>query len=232
MKLTIIVPCFNEEKTIKTVIEKVLSLKVNKIQVIVVDDCSSDNSYEIINSIKNENLLILQNQKNLGKGAAINTAKKYVDGDIVAIQDADLEYDPNDLMKLIEPIINLETQVVYGSRVLGKKYFENIQNFSHWFRILGNIFLTKLSNLINNQNLTDAHTCYKVFNSKIFNKIILEEKNFNFCPEVTTKISKLKIKIIEKPVSYNGRKYSEGKKIKSIDGLKAIITLIKYRFFK
>mgnify|MGYP001247918704 FL=1 len=232
MKLTIIVPCFNEEKTIKTVIEKVLSLKVNKIQVIVVDDCSSDNSYEIINSIKNKNFLILQNQKNLGKGAAINTAKKYVDGDIVAIQDADLEYDPNDLMKLIEPIINLETQVVYGSRVLGKKYFENIQNFSHWFRILGNIFLTKLSNLINNQNLTDAHTCYKVFNSKIFNKIILKEKNFNFCPEVTTKISKLKIKIIEKPVSYNGRKYSEGKKIKSIDGLKAIITLIKYRFFK
>ena len=143
-----------------------------------------------------------------------------------------LEYDPNDLPKLMEPIINSETQVVYGSRVLGKKYFENIQNFSHWFRIIGNIFLTKLSNLINKQSLTDAHTCYKVFNRNIFSKINLEEKNFNFCPEVTTKISKLKIKIIEKPISYTGRRYSEGKKIKSSDGLRAIITLIKYRFLK
>ena len=232
MKLTIIIPCYNEEKTIKQLINKILALHSIKKQIIVIDDCSTDNSFNIINSFKSKDLLILKNEKNLGKGGSINVAKEYIEGDIVAIQDADLEYDPNDLPKLMEPIINSETQVVYGSRVLGKKYFENIQNFSHWFRIIGNIFLTKLSNLINKQSLTDAHTCYKVFNRKIFSKINLEEKNFNFCPEVTTKISKLKIKIIEKPISYTGRRYSEGKKIKSSDGLRAIITLIKYRFLK
>ena len=232
MKLTIIIPCYNEEKTIKQLINKILALHSIKKQIIVVDDCSTDNSFNIINSFKSKDLLILKNEKNLGKGGSINVAKEYIEGDIVAIQDADLEYDPNDLPKLMEPIINSETQVVYGSRVLGKKYFENIQNFSHWFRIIGNIFLTKLSNLINKQSLTDAHTCYKVFNRKIFSKINLEEKNFNFCPEVTTKISKLNIKIIEKPISYTGRRYSEGKKIKSSDGLRAIITLIKYRFLK
>ncbi len=232
MKLTIIIPCYNEEKTIKQLINKILALHSIKKQIIVVDDCSTDNSFNIINSFKSKDLLILKNEKNLGKGGSINVAKEFIEGDIVAIQDADLEYDPNDLPKLMEPIINSETQVVYGSRVLGKKYFENIQNFSHWFRIIGNIFLTKLSNLINKQSLTDAHTCYKVFNRKIFSKINLEEKNFNFCPEVTTKISKLNIKIIEKPISYTGRKYSEGKKIKSSDGLRAIITLIKYRFLK
>ena len=232
MKLTIIIPCYNEEKTIKQLINKILALHSIKKQIIVVDDCSTDNSFNIINSFKSKDLLILKNEKNLGKGGSINVAKEFIEGDIVAIQDADLEYDPNDLPKLMEPIINSETQVVYGSRVLGKKYFENIQNFSHWFRIIGNIFLTKLSNLINKQSLTDAHTCYKVFNRKIFSKINLEEKNFNFCPEVTTKISKLKIKIIEKTISYTGRRYSEGKKIKSSDGLRAIITLIKYRFLK
>tara|TARA_B100000123_G_scaffold264472_1_gene234546 strand:+ start:723 stop:1421 length:699 start_codon:yes stop_codon:yes gene_type:complete len=232
MKLTIIIPCYNEEKTIKQLINKILALHSIKKQIIVVDDCSTDNSFNIINSFKSKDLLILKNEKNLGKGGSINVAKEFIEGDIVAIQDADLEYDPNDLPKLMEPIINSETQVVYGSRVLGKKYFENIQNFSHWFRIIGNIFLTKLSNLINKQSLTDAHTCYKVFNRKIFSKINLEEKNFNFCPEVTTKISKLNIKIIEKPISYTGRRYSEGKKIKSSDGLRAIITLIKYRFLK
>ena len=197
MKLTIIIPCYNEEKTIKQLINKILALHSIKKQIIVVDDCSTDNSFNIINSFKSKDLLILKNEKNLGKGGSINVAKEYIEGDIVAIQDADLEYDPNDLPKLMEPIINSETQVVYGSRVLGKKYFENIQNFSHWFRIIGNIFLTKLSNLINKQSLTDAHTCYKVFNRKIFSKINLEEKDFAFCPEVTTKISKLKIKIIK-----------------------------------
>ena len=117
---------------------------------------------------KFDEFLLLKHNINKGKGAAIKTAKNYINGNIVIIQDADLEYEPNDINKLIKPIINGDCLVVYGSRVLNKNYFENIQNFSHWFRILGNVFLTKLSNIINNQNLTDAHTCYKVFDSKVF----------------------------------------------------------------
>ena len=234
IKVSIIIPCYNEEKTIHSLLKKILYIKEFKKQIIIIDDFSTDNSLKKIDEIKNsfDELLIIKHNKNLGKGAAIKSSKKFINGDIVIIQDADLEYDPNDIKSLIKPIINGEFLVVYGSRVLNKNYFENIQNFSHWFRIIGNVFLTKLSNLINNQNLTDAHTCYKVFSSKLFNKIKLEENNFNFCPEITTKISKLKIKIKELPISYNGRDYKEGKKIKSSDGIKAILTLVKYKFFK
>lgn len=122
--------------------------------------------------------------------------------------------------------------IVYGSRVLHKNRLENIENFSHWIRIFANFVLTFLNNIINNQSLTDAHTCYKVFKSKIFKKIILKENDFSFCPEITTKISNLGYKIFEVPISYKGRKYSEGKKIKLKDGLKAIYVLLKYKFFK
>lgn len=232
-KLTVVIPCFNESKTISKIIEKVLSLDTISKQIIVVDDNSSDGSKEIIMDFKNKNKIeAIFHTSNKGKGACVISAKKFINGDIVIIQDGDLEYNPDDIPKLINPIITKEFLVVYGSRVLNKNYFQNIQNFSQpWFRILGNIFLTKLSNLINNQNLTDAHTCYKAFSAKIFNQIKLEEKNFNFCPEITTKISNRKIKIKELPISYNGRDYKEGKKIKSIDGLKAILTLFKYKFF-
>ena len=233
MKLTIIIPCYNEEKTIKIVLEKILKLNYSKKQIIVIDDCSTDNSLNEIEKIKAffEDIVLIKHKKNLGKGAAIKSSKNYINGDIVVIQDADLEYEPEDILKLIKPIINKECSVVYGSRVLNKNYFENIQNFSHWFRILGNVFLTKLSNLINNQKLTDAHTCYKVFSANIFNQINLIENNFNFCPEITTKISNKKIFIKELSINYNGRDDQEGKKIKSIDGIRAIITLIKYKYF-
>ena len=232
MKLTIIIPCYNEEKTIGILLEKILQLENIKKQIIVIDDCSKDNSLNEIEKKKNkfDEFLLLKHNINKGKGAAIKTAKNYINGNIVIIQDADLEYEPNDINKLIKPIINGDCLVVYGSRVLNKNYFENIQNFSHWFRILGNVFLTKLSNIINNQNLTDAHTCYKVFDSKVFKSVVLKEDNFNFCPEITTKISNKKINIKEISISYNGRDYKEGKKIKSIDGIRAITTLIKYKF--
>ena len=234
MKVSIIIPCYNEEKTIQSILKKILNQKEFNKQIIVVDDFSTDSSLIKINEIKNnfDELLVIKHDKNLGKGAAIKSSKKYINGDIVIIQDADLEYDPSDIKTLIQPIINKEYLVVYGSRVLNRNYFENTQNFSHWFRIIGNIFLTKLSNLINNQNLTDAHTCYKVFSAKLFNKISLEENNFNFCPEITTKISNYKIEIKELPINYYGRDYKDGKKIKSLDGIKAILTLIKYKFFK
>ena len=130
---------------------------------------------------------------------------------------------------MIEPITNGQADVVYGSRVLNKNKYQNTKNFTHLFRIWGNVFLTTVSNFINNQNLTDAHTCYKMFRAKIFKNINLREKGFAFCPEVTTKISKKKYKIIEIPISYNGRTYDNGKKITSVDGIIALISLIKYR---
>lgn len=230
--ITIIVPCYNEIKTIGLIIDKINKLHDLNKQIIVVDDFSNDGTREYVKNqlIHKIDRLILHNQ-NLGKGAAIKSAQNYVKGDIVIIQDADLEYFPEDYYDLIDPIINNNYKVVYGSRVLKKKrYFE--KNFTSIYRILANHILTIISNIINNQNLTDAHTCYKVFESSIFKQLILEENDFSFCPEVTTKISRMNIKIYEVPIKYAGRNYSEGKKINFLDGIKAILVLFKYRFFK
>ena len=230
--LSIIIPVYNEKKYITPLLNKLINLKEIKKQIIIVDDGSQDGTSDILknNFIKSKFInKIIFHKKNIGKGAAIKSAQKYVQGDYVAIQDADLEYDPKDLIKIYRYIKENKLNVVYGSRVLNKDKFQNTKNFTHLVRIWGNIFLTKLSNLINNQNLTDAHTCYKVFKKKIFKKINLKEKGFAFCPEVTTKLSKLKYKINEVSISYNGRAYSDGKKITSFDGLIAVYSLIKYR---
>lgn len=229
--LSVIIPCYNEQKTIKEIINKILNLKRLNTEIIVVDDGSFDDSYEEIKDFIYSNKIKYIKKKNEGKGSAIIAAQKIITGSIVIIQDADLEYDPNDYYKLIDPLKNRKYKVVYGSRILGKNIFDNLNNFSHWFRICGNIFLTKFSNLINRQNLTDAHTCYKVFDAEIFKKISLNEKGFCFCPEITTKVSNMGEKIHEVPISYSGRDYKEGKKIKAIDGLKAILSLIKYKYF-
>lgn len=230
--LSIIVPCFNEEKTIKKIIKKILQIKKINKQIIIVNDGSTDNSLKLINTFRSKVDTIINHKFNRGKGSCIRSAKKKIKGDIVLIQDSDLEYNPKDYKKLIDPIIKKKYDVVYGSRVLHKNRLENIDNFSHWVRIYANFILTFLNNIINNQSLTDAHTCYKVFKSKIFKKIILKEDDFSFCPEITTKISNLGYKIFEVPISYNGRKYSEGKKIKLKDGFKAIYVLFKYKFFE
>ena len=229
--LTVIIPAYNESKTIEELLNRVLNIQVNK-QLIVVDDASSDGTQELLLKYKNKIDKLILHKKNLGKGACIKSAQKYVKGNYVGIQDADLEYDPKDLEKIVNLMKKNDFNIVYGSRVLGKNKFENTKNFTHLIRIWGNIFLTIISNLINNQKLTDAHTCYKVIKSDIFKDINLIENRFAFCPEITTKLAKKKYKIKEVPISYNGRTYSDGKKISSIDGLVALYCLLKYRFFK
>ena len=228
--ITVIIPCYNEVKTINTIIDKVYKQKLKK-QIIVVDDFSTDGTREILKKkLKKKINKIIFHNRNYGKGAAINSAKKFIKGNIIIIQDADLEYSPKDFNQLVKPIKDKKYKVVYGSRVLGKnRYFEN--EFSSIFRVFANHILTIISNILNNQNLTDAHTCYKVFDAKIFKKIKLEEKGFSFCPEVTTKVSLLNEKIKEVPISYKGRDYSEGKKINFKDGFIALKTLLKYRFW-
>ena len=210
-ELTIIIPVYNEKKTILKIIDKIKNLKKLSKQIIVVDDYSIDGTREILLKNKNKIDLLLLHKKNQGKGAAIQTAQKHVKGKYVIIQDADLEYNPRDYFKLIKPIKEKKFMVVYGSRVLNKKRY-GAKGFTSKARILGNHILTIFSNILNNQNLTDAHTCYKVFSSKVFNKIILKENGFEFCPEITTKVAKLNLKIEELPISYIGRTYNDGKK--------------------
>ena len=232
MKLSIIIPSYNESGTIKKLLDLIEDVKnINK-EIIIIDDNSDDGSSEIIKNynFKSE-FTYLKHEKNKGKGACIKSAKNLVTGDIVIIQDADLEYNPKEYEKLIQPIINKSTKVVYGSRVLNKKRYST-NNFYSLSRVFFNHILTIISNMINKQNLTDAHTCYKIFTIDTFEKLDLKEDGFSFCPEVTTKLSKLGIDILELPIEYFGRTYKEGKKIKMIDGVKALITLIKYRFYE
>lgn len=229
--VSIVIPIYNEEKTIKKILEKINYVKnINK-EIIIINDGSSDKSYEIIkNECKELYNVLISYKKNKGKGFACRKGIKKAKGDLVIIQDADLEYNPKNYQRLIKPIINNKYKVVYGSRVLtgGRRIRPKTVGFA--VRIFANHFLTFLSNLINRQNLTDAHTCYKVFSSKTIKKINLEENGFNFCPEVTTKISKLSLEIKEVPIDYYGRTVEEGKKIQFIDGLRAIICLFKYKF--
>jgi len=230
IKLSIIIPVYNEIKTIEKLINKIFKLKIKK-QVIVVDDGSSDGTEILLKKYKKKIDELLIHKRNLGKGAAIKSAQKFVKGKYVAIQDADLEYDPKDLLRIVSEMEKKNYKIIYGSRVLNKSMFKNTQNFTHVVRIWGNVFLTKVSNFLNNQNLTDAHTCYKVMNSKIFKKIKLKERGFSFCPEITTKLSLMNLDIKEFSINYSGRTYEEGKKITAFDGLDALFVLIKYRYF-
>ena len=232
MKLSIIIPCYNEKKTILKIISKILKVKINK-EIIIVDDGSIDGTRSIIRSrIKNKCIKKIYHKRNLGKGAAIKSAKKIVTGNIVIIQDADLEYYPSDYYNLIKPILDKKVNVVYGSRLLGKKKYKLKDSFYAYYRVLGNQILTILSNILNGQKLTDAHTCYKVFDAKIFKKINLEEVDFAFCPEITTKLSSINERIIEVPIKYSGRNYKEGKKITFKDGVIALKAIFYYRYIK
>ena len=232
MLVSIIVPAFNEKNNIEQIIDEINN-KVNyEKQIIVIDDNSTDGTVEILKKklISKVNKIIFH-EKNQGKGAAIKSSLPFLKGDIIVIQDADLEYDPNDLNRLIRSIIDGQSNVAYGSRVLGKSRYGN-KNFTSNFRVFGNHILTIFSNILNNQKLTDAHTWYKVFKRDIFDRLDLKENDFAFCPEVTTKVSLLKEKILELPINYSGRSIEEGKKIRLIDAFKALFTIIKYRFKK
>ncbi len=233
MKLTIIIPVFNEKKTINHIVSKVISVKNLKKEIIIVDDHSTDGTREIIRRMNSKYIKKkIFHKRNFGKGGAIKSAQKYIKGDIVIIQDADLEYNPNDYKKLLKPFEKKNIQVVYGSRVLNKKKFLISKGFWVNFRVFANQVLTIYSNLFNNQKLTDAHTCYKLVRSDLFKKIKLIENDFAFCPELTTKISNKKIPIIEIPISYNGRSYKEGKKISLPDAFRAFYVVAKYKIIK
>jgi len=229
LKLSVIIPVYNEEKTIGAVIGSVqkVALKDIKKEIIVVDDFSTDNTRKILLGLMDSNLKIFFHQKNQGKGTAIRTGLKHVTGDIILIQDADLEYDPSEYGKLLRPIIEDNKNVVYGTRLEYIKH--NVKNMNR-LHFIGNIFLTHITNLFYNTRITDMETGYKVFRKGVIDKIKLKAKRFDFEPEITAKILKKGYKICEVPITFKARKFNEGKKITWRDGIKALFYLIKYRF--
>ena len=221
--LSVVIPCFNEAETIETLLRKVLQQNVVG-QVILVDDGSKDASVKIASSVKDSRLQIHQKEKNEGKGSAIKYGFSLVQLPYVVIQDADLEYDPTEYEALLKPLLSGHADVVYGSRFLSSGARRAVY---YWHR-LGNKFLTSLSNMFTNIDLTDMETCYKMMKSEIAKDLQLKEKRFGLEPEITAKLSKLKIRIYEVPISYYGRTYAEGKKITWKDGFSAIRCILRY----
>lgn len=229
MKLSIIIPCYNEENTIKILIEKVLKFDLLEKEIIIVDDCSVDKSREIIKSLAKNSSIIKYFflEKNLGKGSALKKGFDEANGDIILIQDADLEYDPKDYSILIKPFQETDADIVYGSRFLGGEYVR-LHFFWHY---LANKLLTLATNLVTNLNMSDMETGYKVFKKKVINSIKITENSFGVEPEITVKLAKKKFIFYEVPISYRGRSYEEGKKITIKDAFKALYCIFKYRFF-
>jgi glycosyltransferase involved in cell wall biosynthesis len=223
--LSVVIPCYNEKDTIEELLQSVKEAAVGPKQVIVVDDASTDGSaVHLRDNLSHLYDTLLQHPINRGKGAALRTGIAAADQDIVIIQDADLEYDPNQYSKLIEPILSNRADVVYGTRFMGG---EPHRVLYFWHRV-GNGMLTLMSNMFTNLNLTDMETCYKVFRREIIQSITIEEDRFGFEPEITAKLSKLDCRIYEVGISYYGRTYAEGKKIDWRDGLRAVYCIIKY----
>lgn len=229
MKLSVVIPCFNERDTIRSIVDAVRAAPYPDKEIIVVDDCSADGTRDILGTeIAPLVDQILYHEHNQGKGAALRTGIRAATGDIVIIQDADLEYDPQEYPSLVEPILNDRADVVFGSRFMGGRPHRVLY---FWHRV-GNGLLTLLSNMMTNLNLTDMETCYKVFRREIIQSITIEEDRFGFEPEITAKIARLRCRIYEVGISYYGRTYEEGKKIGWKDGVRAIYCIVRYNLFK
>lgn len=228
MKLSVVIPCFNEAGTICSVVEAVKASPVKDCEIIIVDDCSTDSTRDILRSkIEQQVDKVIYHHKNRGKGAALRTGFAVATGDIVIVQDADLEYDPQEYPLIIAPILDNKADVVFGSRFAGGRPHRVV----YYWHMLGNRFLTMLSNMFTNINLTDMETCYKAFRREIIQSIKIQESRFGFEPEITAKVAKLGCRIYEVGISYYGRTYKEGKKIGWKDGVRAIFCILKYNLF-
>jgi len=224
MKLSVVMPVFNEVGTIHTIIKRVQNVAIEK-EIIIVDDCSTDGTPELLKEVQEANVRVFYHDKNQGKGAALRTGLSQITGDICVIQDADLEYNPEEYHRLLKPILDGRADVVYGSRFLSSGE-HRVLLFWH---SIGNRFLTLLSNMFTNLNLTDMETCYKMFRTEVIRGLTLEQDRFGFEPEFTAKIARKKWRIYEIGISYSGRDYAEGKKINWKDGVAALWCILKYR---
>ncbi len=228
MKVSIVIPCYNERDTLQEIIDAVAAAPVADKEIILVDDCSTDGTREVIEALKPRFDKVLYHERNQGKGAALRTGFGAVTGDIVIIQDADLEYDPQEYPRLLQPILDGKADVVYGSRFMGGQAHRVV----YFWHMLGNKFLTLCSNMFTDLNLTDMETCFKVMRADILREIRIEENRFGFEPEITAKLAKLRPRIYEVGISYYGRTYAEGKKIGWKDGVRALIAIVKYNVFR
>ena len=225
--LGVVIPVYNEEKTLHIIVEKVLA-RPEVGELVMVNDCSSDGTWQTMQNLAktDDRIRIFSHEVNQGKGAALRTGFQHVNSEFIIIQDADLEYDPEEYPKLLMPILSGRADVVFGSRFLGA----GMHRVLYFWHAVGNRFLTLLSNMFTNLNLTDMETCYKVFRSNILKQITIQENRFGFEPEITAKVAKLRVPIYEVSISYYGRTYEEGKKIGWRDGVRAIYCILKYRF--